>query len=314
MTRLTPTTPTPTTAPGDPRLQKLLDVFRDRYGGRPVLTAFSGGVDSTLVAAAARLALGREPAPAAVGDSLSLPRRELDDARAIARQLDLRLIEVQPNEQADPDYQKNAGDRCYFCKTHLYDTLQATAKELGIAYLANGTNVDDLGDHRPGLRAADEAQVISPLIDAELNKQDVRDLAELLNLPNADKPAAACLASRLPYGTPVTAERLRRVEAAEDALHRLGFRGFRVRHHEEVARLELPLDQLEKLTAPAPAPGSPGTPGTPGSPSIREQVVEQLKAVGYTYVALDLEGFRSGSGNVLLTVGESAVGDENDNG
>lgn len=272
-------------------MQKLLGVFAECYAGRPVLTAFSGGVDSTLVAAAARLALGRDLAPAAVGDSLSLPRRELDEARAIAKQLDLKLIEVQPGEQADPDYQKNAGDRCYFCKTHLYDTLQSTAKQLGIAYLANGTNLDDLGDHRPGLRAADEAQVISPLVDAQLNKQDIRDLAKLLGLPNADKPAAACLASRLPYGTPVTADRLRQVEAAEDALHRLGFVGFRVRHHEEVARVELPLDQLPHLSTPA----------------VRESVVAELKAAGYTYVTLDLEGFRSGSGNVMLTVGQSSA-------
>ncbi|MEM7627529.1 MAG: ATP-dependent sacrificial sulfur transferase LarE [Planctomycetota bacterium] len=283
----------PGTLPGqdDPRLQRLLDVFTQRYARRPVLTAFSGGVDSTLVAAAARLALGRDHAPAAVGDSLSLPRRELDEARAIAQQLDLKLIEVQPGEQADPDYQKNTGDRCYFCKTHLYDTLQATARRLGIAYLANGTNLDDLGDHRPGLRAADEAQVIAPLVDAQLNKQDVRDLADLLRLPNADKPAAACLASRLPFGTPVTADRLRQVEAAEDALYRLGFTGFRVRHHEEVARVELPLDQLPHLSTPA----------------VRERVVADLKDAGYTYVTLDLEGFRSGSGNVMLTVGRSST-------
>ena len=274
----------------DPRLQRLLDVFRERYAGQPVLTAYSGGVDSTLVAAAARQALGRNRAPAAVGDSLSLPRRELDDARAIARQLDLDLIEVQPGEQADPDYQKNAGDRCYFCKTHLYNTLQATARTRGIAYLANGTNLDDLGDHRPGLRAADEAQVISPLVDAGLGKQDVRDLAGILGLPNADKPAAACLASRLPYGTPVTADRLRQVEAAEATLHRLGFTGFRVRHHEEVARVELPLDQVPRL----------------GVSDLREQVVAGLKSAGYSYVTLDLEGFRSGSGNVMLTVGRSS--------
>ena len=271
-------------------MQRLLDVFRERYAGQPVLTAYSGGVDSTLVAAAARRALGRNRAPAAVGDSLSLPRRELDDARDIARQLDLDLIEVQPGEQADPDYQKNAGDRCYFCKTHLYNTLQATARTRGIAYLANGTNLDDLGDHRPGLRAADEAQVISPLVDAGLGKQDVRDLAGILGLPNADKPAAACLASRLPYGTPVTADRLRQVEAAEATLHRLGFTGFRVRHHEEVARVELPLDQITRL----------------GVSDLREQVVAGLKSAGYSYVTLDLEGFRSGSGNVMLTVGRSS--------
>ena len=155
--------------------------------------------------------------------------------------------------------------------------------------IANGTNTDDLGDHRPGLRAADEAQVISPLLEAGLNKQDVRDLAELLGLPNADKPAAACLASRLPYGTPVTPERLEQVEQAEDALIRLGFSGFRVRHHEQVARLELPAEDLARFADPA----------------TRVAVVDAVKAAGFTYVALDLEGFRSGSGNIALTVGRS---------
>ena len=224
-----------------------------------------------------------------MGDSLSLPRRELEAARDLARRLDLQLIEVRPDEQADPDYQKNAGDRCYFCKTHLYETLQAEAGRRRIELLANGTNLDDLGDHRPGLTAATEAQVVSPLVDAGLGKQDVRDLAHLLGLPNADKPAAACLASRLPYGTPVTPDRLRRVEAAEEALYGLGFTGFRVRHHEEVARVELPLDQLPRLA----------------EASVRQSVVAALKGAGYAFVTLDLEGFRSGSGNVVLTVGRS---------
>jgi len=261
-------------------------VFHPR---KRVLTAFSGGVDSTLVAAAARLALGREAAPAVIGDSASLPRRELDESRRLAKHLDLELIVVQPDEQQDPDYQKNAGDRCYFCKTHLYQTLHATAERLGFDYLANGTNLDDLGDHRPGLRAASEAQVISPLVEARLHKQDVRELAGLLNLPNADKPAAACLASRIPYGTPVTAERLKQVERAEDALLELGFTGLRVRHHEQVARLELPLEQLPQLM----------------EADVRQKVVDRLKAVGYLHVAVDLEGFRSGSGNAVLTVGQS---------
>ncbi|MEM6853834.1 MAG: ATP-dependent sacrificial sulfur transferase LarE [Planctomycetota bacterium] len=274
--------------PDDPRVQRLAEVFQRRRG-TTVMTAFSGGIDSTLVAVAARRVLGREAAPAAVGDSRSLPRRELVEVRHLAQTLDLRLIEVQPGEQLDPDYQKNAGDRCYFCKTHLYRTLQQTARRLEIVTIANGTNLDDQGDHRPGLRAADEADVISPLVEAQLNKQDVREVAKLLGLPNWDKPAAACLASRLPYGTPVTAERLDQVERAENALADLGFTGFRVRHHEDVARLELPLDQLDRLL----------------ESGMRERVVADLKAAGYLYVSLDLEGFRSGSGNVALTVGES---------
>ncbi len=270
--------------PPDPRLDRLLSVLRPRGS---VMTAYSGGIDSTLVAAAARLALGADRAPAVLGDSPSLPRRELRLARDTAEQLGLNLLVVKPKEQADANYRRNAGDRCFFCKSHLYETLQSAAADLGVRYIANGTNVDDLGDHRPGLRAAAEAEVISPLVEAGLDKRDVRELAALLALPNADKPAAACLASRLPYGTPVTPERLAQVEAAEDALHELGFTGFRVRHHEAVARLEIPWDQVPRLTHDA----------------MRSRVIEALKRAGYQFVALDLEGFRSGSGNVMLTVG-----------
>lgn len=252
-----------------------------------VLTAYSGGVDSTLVAAAARQALGKSNAPAAVGDSASLPRHELDEARAIAAQLDLQLIEVNPGEQNDPGYQANDGTRCYFCKTHLYESLVGLAREQGIGFIANGTNTDDLGDHRPGLQAADEANVISPLVEAGLSKADVRAVAKHMGLPNWDKPAAACLASRIAYGTPVTLERLQRVEQAENVLRTMGFVGYRVRHHETVARIELPWDQVSKLL----------TPGT------RDAVIEQFKAAGYHYVTLDLEGFRSGSGNVVLGKG-----------
>ena len=273
-----------TTIPApDPRLERLLGVLRPR---QTIMTAYSGGIDSTLVAAAARLALGAERAPAVLGDSPSLPRRELRLAQETAERIGLKLVVVNPAEQQDANYQRNAGDRCFFCKSHLYETLQSTAAELGVRYIANGTNIDDLGDHRPGLEAAANAEVISPLVEAELNKQDVRDLAKLLGLPNADKPAAACLASRLPYGTPVTPERLAQVEAAEDALHELGFTGFRVRHHESVARLELPWDQVPRLTDDA----------------MRPRVIDALKRAGYQYIALDLEGFRSGSGNVMLTV------------
>ncbi len=254
-----------------------------------VLTAYSGGVDSTVVAVAARIALGKDNAPAAIGDSPSLPRRELAMALKLAASQDLNLIVVAPGEMNDAGYQANAGDRCYFCKTHLYDTLSATAAELGVRYIANGTNTDDLGDHRPGLRAADEASVISPLIEAGLCKADVRAIAEHLGLPNADKPAAACLASRIPYGSEVTPQRLAQVERAEAALHDLGFRGFRVRHHEQVARLEVPHDQMPRLI----------------EDQTRQRVVDALKAAGYTYVALDMEGFRSGSGNAMLTVGQT---------
>lgn len=250
------------------------------------LTAFSGGVDSTLVAVAARRVLGREQAPAVIGDSPSLPRSELAQARSLAKTLDLELITLKPDEQDDPGYQANAGDRCYYCKSHLYEHLQAYAGRHDYRVIFNGTNTDDLGDHRPGLRAADEAQVVSPLVQAGLNKQQVRELAEHLGLPNHDKPAAACLASRIPYGTPVTLERLSQVEQAEESLKALGFTGLRVRHHDQVARIELPADQLQQMLAS----------------DVRLRVADAVKAAGFLYVSLDLEGFRSGSGNVALTV------------
>lgn len=269
--------------------KRLADMIR-RYGS--LLTAYSGGVDSTVVAAVARQTLGKPHAPAAIGDSASLPRHELDEARRIAAQLDLNLIEVQPGEQADPNYQANVGDRCYFCKSHLYDSLKELTLQLGIRYIANGTNADDLGDHRPGLDAADENQVVSPLLEAGLGKADVRALAERLGLPNADKPAAACLASRLPYGTEVTAGRLSMVEDAETALRELGFTGFRVRHHEHdgqfpatIARIEVPIEQLSRLV----------------DEKVRDSVVQKLTGIGYTYITLDLAGFRSGSANVVLS-------------
>lgn len=250
------------------------------------LTAFSGGVDSTLVAAVARRVLGRDNAPAVIGDSPSLPRSELAQARELAEALDLRLVVIAPNEQDDPGYQANAGDRCYYCKTHLYEHLHAYAAEHDYTTIFNGTNADDLGDHRPGLRAADEAEVVSPLVAAGLDKDDVRELAKELGLPNWDKPAAACLASRIPYGTPVTLKRLAQVEAAEAALQSLGFVGLRVRHHDQVARIELPADQMQQIL----------------DPDVRLGVARAVKSAGFLYVSLDLEGFRSGSGNVALTV------------
>ncbi|MHC4995931.1 MAG: ATP-dependent sacrificial sulfur transferase LarE [Planctomycetota bacterium] len=254
-----------------------------------MLTAYSGGVDSTLVAVMARRVLGRDHAPAVIGDSASVPRSELSEARALADRLDFELIEAAPGEQQDAAYLANNPDRCFHCKTHLYGALREVAEERGITTIANGANVDDRGDYRPGMQAASNADVISPLIDAGLDKPQIRALASHLGLPNADKPAAACLASRIPYGTTVTPQRLTMVERAEAVLAGLGFSGFRVRHHETVARLEIPLDQIDRL----------------GTREIRENLVSSVKAIGFTYVALDLEGFRSGSGNVIL--GESSA-------
>lgn len=270
-----------------PTATELLDRLSAAIAPRGgLLTAYSGGVDSTLVAAVARRVLGKAHAPAALGDSASLPRHELDEARKLAATLDVELIEVRPGEQSDPDYQANRSDRCYHCKSNLYAEIRVVADRRAIKWIANGTNTDDLGDHRPGLVAASENGVVSPLVEARLSKADVRVLARHLALPNWDKPAAPCLASRLPYGTPVTLQRLSKVEAAETALRELGFKGFRVRHHETVARLEIPWEQAGRLA----------------DESLRGEVVRRVKDAGYDYVSLDLEGFRSGSGNIRLTV------------
>jgi uncharacterized protein len=226
-----------------------------------------------------------------------LPREELRQVRQLAKQLDLELIEVEPDELSDVRYQANTGDRCYFCKTHLYEHLEGLARRLGIRCIANGANVDDTGDHRPGMVAASEHQVISPLIEAGLGKKQVRQLAEALGLPNADKPAAACLASRIQYGTAVTAQRLAMVEAAERQLHAMGFEACRVRYHEagdqpaaRIARIEVPLADLPSLCA---------------QPS-RQRLLDALQQAGFDYITLDLAGLRSGSGNVLLSIGGNA--------
>jgi uncharacterized protein len=213
-----------------------------------LLVAYSGGVDSALVLAAAVEVLG-ERALAVTADSPSVPRRELDGARRTAAKLGARHVVVPTAELDDPRYAANPGNRCYFCKRELYARLAEIARREGIRRLANGTNLDDLGDHRPGLAAADELQVVSPLRDAGMTKSDVRDAARRLGLPVWDKPASPCLASRIPYGTPVTPARLSAVEAAEERVRAMGPRELRVRHFGDVARVELPAGELEGMRA-----------------------------------------------------------------
>jgi uncharacterized protein len=259
-----------------------LDALRERVGRMDrMVVAFSGGVDSALLAWVGHEVLGeRSLAVTAVSESLAPSER--DDCRRFAADHGLRWLEVHTDELARTDYVRNDTDRCYHCKTELMDRLQPVADAEGGAVIALGVNVDDLSDHRPGQKAAKERGAVFPLVEAGLTKTAIRDSARRLGLDAWDKPAAACLASRLPYGTPVTLGRLRAVEEAEAALHGLGFGQLRVRHHGDAARLEVDPDDLAAILA------------------RRTEVVAAVRAAGFTFVALDLEGFRSGSLNRAL--------------
>ena len=250
-----------------------------------VVVAFSGGVDSSLVARVAAEVLG-DAALAVTSGSQSLKRSDLALAGELAARWGMRHRVIVTDEVANPRYRTNPANRCFYCKTTLYEALARIAADEadaeGRCRILNGTNLDDLGDHRPGLVAAENHDVASPLVDAGLCKADVRALAAHLGMENASKPQAACLSSRFPYGSRITEARLAQVEAAEDALAELGFGQLRVRHHEDVARLELPAEELPRAVAQ------------------REEVERRIKAVGYRYVALDLGGFRSGSLNDAL--------------
>lgn len=251
--------------------------------GRAII-AYSGGVDSAFLLKAAVNVLGREVL-AVTADSASLPRAELAAARALAAGMGARHLVIDTQELDNPQYAANPANRCYFCKAELYTHLGRVAREQGIPYILNGINRDDQGDFRPGMQAAKEFQVLSPLLAADLGKAEIRELARELGLSAWDKPAAACLSSRIPYGEPVTPEKLRMIEQAEDFLHSLGLRQLRVRHHEgKLARLEVEPEELLELA----------------KPEMRERIVSALREIGYLHVTLDLRGYRMGSLNEAL--------------
>jgi uncharacterized protein len=259
-----------------------LDRLRDRLTGLGrVVVAFSGGADSAFLAWVANDTLGRDRVLAATAVSPSLAPSELADCRSLANDWGLRWSGVDTHELRRQEYVANGGDRCYHCKAELLDVLRPLAAGEG-ATVVLGVNIDDLGDHRPGQQAARERGAEFPLVDAGFTKADVRRCSASLGLRTWDKPAAACLASRLPYGTPVTVGRLMAVAAAEEALHRLGFRQVRVRHYGDLARIEL------------------DPPDLPAAIIRRVEIVDAIRAAGYRYVTIDLEGFRSGNLNEVL--------------
>lgn len=264
------------------KYQRLQEALK-KYGKAAV--AFSGGVDSSFLLKAAADTLGRRNVLACIGISPSLSAYQRQQARRTAELIGVRLIEVGLHELDDPNYTANRADRCFHCKICQFRTLGLAAAAEGFQHLLCGTNYDDQDDYRPGNRAAVILGVGAPLMDAGLTKNDIRQLSRQKGLPTAEEPSSPCLASRIAYGEPITEEKLAQIEGAEAFLRSLGFREFRVRHHGTIARLELPPSEIEKAAAP----------------ELRKQIAAELKQLGFRYIALDLEGFRSGSLNEILT-------------
>jgi uncharacterized protein len=250
-----------------------------------VIVAFSGGTDSAYLAWAANRALGAN-AVAITADSASLPESHKRDAEAFVARFGIVHEYVETREFENPDYVRNNPDRCFHCKDELFTRLEAVGRERGFEHIVYGVNVDDLGDYRPGQGAAKQHQVAAPLADAGLTKAEIRELSRLAELPTWDRPASACLSSRIPYGTPVTIQNVKTVETGEEEIKALGFRQFRVRFHGEVVRIEIARDEMERAL----------------TMEMAQRFTKIFKALGFKYVSLDLEGYRQGSLNEVLNL------------
>ena len=252
-----------------------------------VAVAFSGGVDSTFVLKLAVDTLGQANVLAVTGQSASIASAEVEDAIRLAQAIGAEHVVIDTQEFNDPDYIANPTNRCYYCKTELYTRMKPFIAKRGFDAIVNGTNADDLGDYRPGLSAAGEHSVRAPAAEAGLTKPEIRVLSAEMGLPTHDKPAGPCLSSRVQYGESITPEKLRMIEAAETMLHELGFRECRVRHHDKLARIEVPTGQIERLA----------------SPDLRMKIDAAFRELGYQYVCIDIRGFRSGSMNEVIAFG-----------
>ena len=262
------------------REEQLRELFRVLGS---VIVAYSGGVDSSYVAYVANSELG-EKALCITGESASLAGYQRSEIEQVVKDFGFHHERIQTDELSSPGYVANKGDRCYFCKDELYGKLESIAASRGIRFVVDGSTVDDLGDYRPGRKAAGEHSVRSPLIEVGMSKAEVRELSRRVNLPTWDKPASPCLSSRIAYGTPVTIERLSKIDRGEEILREFGFREFRVRHHDSLVRLEISALEMDRV--------------------LKKDVIEELAArfreLGFKYVTLDLQGFRSGSMNEVL--------------